>query len=72
VLRVRGKGGKQRLVPFGESARKALENYLSGGARGAPEGPAFQIHVRHSPRRRHDTAGILAAVAGPRAQRGDF
>jgi integrase/recombinase XerD len=31
VLRVRGKGGKQRLVPFGDSARKALESYLSAG-----------------------------------------
>ncbi len=31
VLRVRGKGGKQRLVPFGDSARQAIEQYLSGG-----------------------------------------
>jgi len=28
VILVRGKGKKQRLVPFGEAARDALENYL--------------------------------------------
>ncbi len=28
VLRVVGKGGKERLVPFGEAAASALENYL--------------------------------------------
>jgi len=28
VILVRGKGKKQRLVPFGEAARHALENYL--------------------------------------------
>jgi len=31
VLRVIGKGNKQRLVPFGESAREAIERYLEGG-----------------------------------------
>ena len=34
VLRVMGKGGKERLVPFGEVARQWLERYL-GEARGA-------------------------------------
>jgi len=29
VIRVRGKGDKQRLVPFGKYARQALEDYLS-------------------------------------------
>ena len=29
VLRVRGKGGKERIVPVGERAREALESYLS-------------------------------------------
>ena len=29
VVRVRGKGDKQRLVPFGKYAQKALEDYLS-------------------------------------------
>jgi integrase/recombinase XerD len=31
VLRVTGKGNKQRMVPFGESAREALDRYLAGG-----------------------------------------
>ncbi len=31
VLRVTGKGNKQRLVPFGQSARRAIEEYLANG-----------------------------------------
>lgn len=31
VLRVTGKGNKQRLVPFGEPAREAIDRYLSDG-----------------------------------------
>jgi integrase/recombinase XerD len=31
LLRVIGKGNKQRIVPFGDSARKALEDYLAAG-----------------------------------------
>jgi len=31
VLRVTGKGNKQRLVPFGESAKEAIERYLADG-----------------------------------------
>jgi integrase/recombinase XerD len=31
VLRVTGKGNKQRLVPFGESAREAIDRYLGDG-----------------------------------------
>ncbi len=31
VLRVTGKGNKQRLVPFGESAREAIDRYLDDG-----------------------------------------
>ncbi|WP_404300183.1 site-specific tyrosine recombinase XerD [Alicycliphilus denitrificans] len=34
VLRIMGKGGKERLVPFGEEARRWLERYLAEG-RGA-------------------------------------
>jgi len=31
ILRVRGKGNKERLVPFGKYAKKALEEYLRSG-----------------------------------------
>jgi len=31
VLRVIGKGNKQRLVPFGQSARRAIDGYLADG-----------------------------------------
>jgi integrase/recombinase XerD len=31
VLRVTGKGNKQRIVPFGESAREAVDRYLADG-----------------------------------------
>jgi len=31
VLMIRGKGGKQRLVPFGRKAAAALKGYLDGG-----------------------------------------
>jgi integrase/recombinase XerC len=53
VLRVWGKGRKERIVPFGNKARQALESYLvkreeilrrrmpDGEAGGAEEGPLF-------------------------------
>jgi integrase/recombinase XerD len=31
VLRVRGKGNKQRIVPYGDSARQALDHYMGAG-----------------------------------------
>ncbi len=39
VLRVRGKGGKERLVPFGAVAKDLLEKYLSLLDAGAAESP---------------------------------
>ena len=46
LLRVRGKGGHQRVVPFGAAAGEALERYLAstGGprARGGPARPGLE------------------------------
>ena len=40
VLRVTGKGNKQRMVPFGEAAGLALDQYLRGGRPGLLKGRA--------------------------------
>ena len=39
TLRVLGKGGKERVVPYGEAAARALESHLS--QRGFDDGPLF-------------------------------
>ncbi len=43
VLRVTGKGNKQRLVPFGESAREAIDRYLGDGRPRLLKGRASQF-----------------------------
>ena len=43
LLRVTGKGSKQRLVPMGRSLREALRSYLSAGGR--PEFPKPRAHA---------------------------
>jgi integrase/recombinase XerC len=47
-VKVRGKGGKERVLPFGEKAKKALEEYLSfikGAGRYSAVSPLF-INLR--------------------------
>ena len=46
IVRVTGKGSKQRLVPFGAYAHRALERYLRQGR------PALESLSRHRPERR--------------------
>lgn len=53
VVRLMGKGGKQRLVPFGDYARRALEGYLRHGrpalaarAKGEQEMRAMFLNLR--------------------------
>lgn len=42
VLTIKGKGGRERLVPLNSSARKALDAYLEACA-GAPDDPVRQL-----------------------------
>jgi integrase/recombinase XerD len=52
VLRVTGKGSKERLVPFGEQAQIWIERYLAdarGALLGARSSPALFVTVRGGP-----------------------
>ncbi len=46
VILVRGKGKKQRMVPFGDSAQIALRDYLPQRARAARTAPAHRRDPR--------------------------
>ena len=66
VVRVRGKGRKERIVPVGEEARLWLERYL-GSARpfllGARESPWLFVNARGGPLTRQGVWTILRAYA---------
>ncbi len=47
VVRVMGKGSKERLVPFGQVARDWIVRYLARGARRHPGRPPERGPVRH-------------------------
>ena len=66
LVRVRGKGRKERLVPIGETAQKALDRYLRDPARHAlaarsgPSDGAFFLNARG---RRWSVRGVQRVVA---------
>ena len=62
VLKVIGKGNKQRMVPFGESAGDAMDRYLAEGRGALLKGPWTG----------DGAADVLAAVAQTRPQGRDF
>ena len=68
ILRVTGKGGKQRLVPFGKSAARWLARYLEAARPGLDRkrSPHLFLSARGG---RDDAAALLAADRGLRARR---
>jgi tyrosine recombinase XerC len=69
VARVHGKGGKERLVPFGEPAHQALRAYLAKGRAAmlpsgqnrasGPEKRALFFNRRHRPMTPRDVRGMI-------------
>jgi integrase/recombinase XerD len=70
VVRLRGKGGKERIVPVGTYARAAVEAYLTrarpalaAAARRAPASPALFLNVRGGRLTRQGAWGALRAAS---------
>lgn len=68
LVRVRGKGDRERIVPFGEPAAEAVEAWLvRGRPRVAPRGPALLVNLRGGRLSRQGMWGVVrhaAAAAG--------
>jgi len=68
LVRVRGKGDRERIVPFGEPAAEAVEAWLVRGRPiVAPKGPALLVNLRGGRLSRQGMWGVVrrcAAAAG--------
>ena len=70
VLRLAGKGGRQRIVPVGGYAREAMDTYLvrarpalAASARRVPSSPAVFLNARGGRLTRQGAWGVLKAAA---------
>ena len=69
ILQARGKGSKERIVPVGSAATRAVNAYLARGPRAARRRPARVAPVRQPPRHRPDAPGALQDRPAPRRHR---
>jgi len=69
VLRVTGKGNKQRMVPFGEPAGEAIDRYLESGRPALLKGRASK-YLFVTGRRVATAQGVVTARGGVSARRG--
>ena len=59
VVRVTGKGNKQRIVPVHAAALNAISDYVGTGRPLLLKGKTSSLPFRDGPGRRHDPAGVL-------------
>ncbi len=68
VIRVLGKGNRERLIPLGEEAVRWLGEFQKGLARGDPARAPDRLSVPDPTRRSHDAPGLLAHHQALRSQ----
>ena len=71
-VRVVGKGDKERIVPLGERARVALENYLTDAESGASQGLDNGRAIHQPPGQETVSSAALEGIPYPLHPRGDY